>query len=482
VAMLEPGDLQMIEFIKKKAGLKVLPRLTSQESIKNVLRQYQKSLQAEFGELIEKEAKIISVPEQGEEEMAKEDLEKAAEELPIVKIVDTLLKHAILQKASDIHIEPLEKEVVVRYRIDGILHDAMVLPQQVQAGIVARIKVLANLKLDEHRLPQDGRFKVETEEYKISFRVSILPVYNGEKIVMRLLSEDSKGMTLETLGFRGEALERITRNIRKANGMILVTGPTGSGKTTTLYTVMDILNTPEVNISTIEDPIEYRMPRINQTQVNPKIGLTFANGLRSLVRQDPDIIMVGEIRDTETASLAVNAALTGHLVLSTLHTNSAAASFARLIDMKVEPFLISSTTNCVIAQRLVRRLHPDAREKYKLTSDQIKSLGEQFNLEEILKILRQEKIIGPKDDWGDIEFFKPKPTADCPDGYKGRIGIYEVFEVTETMKQMIVGRATASEIETQAKKEGMITMLQDGFIIAAQGQTTIEEILRVTKE
>lgn len=482
VAMLEPGDLQMIEFIKKKAGLKILPRLTSQESIKNVLRQYQKSLQAEFGELIEKEARIISVPEEGQEELAKEDLEKAAEELPIVKIVDTLLKHAILQKASDIHIEPMEKEVVVRYRIDGILHDTMVLPSQVQAGIVARIKVLSNLKLDEHRLPQDGRFKIETEEYKISFRVSILPVYNGEKIVMRLLSEDAKGMTLEILGFRGEGLERISRNIKKANGMILVTGPTGSGKTTTLYTMMDILNTSEVNISTIEDPIEYRMPRINQTQVNPKIGLTFANGLRSLVRQDPDIIMVGEIRDTETAGLAVNAALTGHLVLSTLHTNSAAGAFVRLIDMKVEPFLISSTANCVIAQRLVRKLIPDSKEKYKLSPEEIKSLSDQFNLEEILKIMRQEKIIGPKDDWSDIEFYRQRGTADCPDGYKGRIGIYEVLEVTETIKQMIVGRSTSGEIEIQAKKEGMITMLQNGFILAVQGETTIEEILRVTKE
>ncbi len=486
VAMLSPDDLQTIEFIQKKAGLKILARLTSKESIKNVLKQYQKSLQAEFGELIEKESKMIAVPEtpagEGGEDLAKEDLEKAAQELPTVKIVDTLLKHAILQKASDIHIEPLEKEVLVRYRIDGILHDAMVLPANVQAGIVARIKVLANLKLDEHRLPQDGRFKIETDEYKISFRVSILPVYGGEKIVMRLLPEDSKGMTLETLGFHGEGLERIHRNIKKPNGMLLVTGPTGSGKTTTLYTVMDIINTREVNISTVEDPIEYRMPRINQTQVNPKIGLTFANGLRSLVRQDPDIIMVGEIRDTETASLAVNAALTGHLVLSTLHTNSAAGSFPRLIDMKVEPFLISSTTNCIVAQRLVRVLHPEHKEKYKLSPAEIKSLAAQFDMDEILEILRKEKLVGAKDDWGDIEFYKPKPSADCPDGYRSRVGIHEVLDVTETIKQMVISRATSDQIEAQAKKEGMITMLQDGFIKAVQGQTTIEEILRVTKE
>ncbi|MBI4709031.1 MAG: Flp pilus assembly complex ATPase component TadA [Candidatus Portnoybacteria bacterium] len=482
VAMLDPNDLQTIEFIKKKAGLKIMPRLTSQESIKFVLKQYQKSLEAEFGELIDKEAKTISVIRDVADETAKEDLEKAAQDLPIVNIIDSLLKHAILQKASDIHIEPSEKEVIVRYRIDGILHDTMVLPKQVEPGIVARIKVLANLKLDEHRLPQDGRFKVETEEYKFSFRVSILPVYNGEKIVMRLLPEDSKGLTLETLGFHGEALEKMHGAIKKPNGMVLVTGPTGSGKTTTLYTVMDIINTPEVNISTVEDPIEFRMPRINQTQVNPKIGLTFANGLRSLVRQDPDIIMVGEIRDVETASLAVNAALTGHLVLSTLHTNSAAGALPRLIDMKVEPFLIASTTNCIIAQRLVRLLHPEAREKYNLSEAEVKSLGEQFNLEEILGIMRKEKVVKEKDDWSDIDFYKPKQTGDFPSGYKGRIGIYELLEVTEPIKSLIISRATSDQIEDQAKKEGMITMLQDGFIKAAQGLTSIEEILRVTKE
>jgi len=289
VAMLDPEDLETIEFIKKKSNLKILPRLTTPEGVKNALKQYQKTLEAEFSELLREDIDIVPVTEEGYME-SKEELEKAAEQLPIIKIVDTLLKHAILQQASDIHIEPTDKDIVVRYRIDGILHDMMVLPKKTHSGIVARIKILSNLKLDEHRLPQDGRFKVETSDYKISFRVSILPIYDGEKIVLRLLSEDAVGQTLESLGFSGNGLELVHRQIKKPNGMILVTGPTGCGKTTTLYTIMDIINEPGVNISTIEDPIEYRMPRINQTQVNPKIGLTFANGLRSLVRQDPDII------------------------------------------------------------------------------------------------------------------------------------------------------------------------------------------------
>jgi len=403
---------------------------------------------------------------------------KAAEELPIIKIVDTLLKHAILQKASDIHIEPTEKEVIVRYRIDGILHDAMTLPKTAAAGIVARIKVLSNLKLDEHRLPQDGRFKIETEDYKYSVRVSVLPVFNGEKIVMRLLPESTKALTLEGLGFRGEALERVQENLRKPVGMILVTGPTGSGKTTTLYTMMEILNTPSVNISTIEDPIEYQMPRINQTQVNPKIGLTFANGLRALVRQDPDIIMVGEIRDTETARLAVNAALTGHLVLSTLHTNDAAGAIPRLIDMGVEPFLIASTLQVIIGQRLVRRLCQE-KERYKLAQAEIKEIKKYCDLDRILKILKEEKIVKPKAKVKDIEFCRPKETKGCPEGYSGRIGIYEVLAVTETVKDLIVKRIPSEKISIQTKKEGMRTMVEDGFIKAAQGITSIEEVLRV---
>ena len=481
VAMLDPEDLQTVEFIKKTTPLKILPRLTTQESIKNILRQYQKTLEAEFGDIIKKESGVIAPAKEGEMVEEKAELQRMAEELPVIRIVETLIKHAILQRASDIHIEPMEKEVVVRYRIDGILRDAMTLPKISAPGIVARIKVLSNLKLDEHRLPQDGRFKVETEEYKYSIRVSVLPIFDGEKIVMRLLSETSKALTLEEIGLRDDALEKVQDNLRKPVGMVLVTGPTGSGKTTTLYSMMEILNVPGVNVSTVEDPVEYRMPRVNQTQVNSKIGLTFSSGLRSLVRQDPDILMVGEIRDNETAGLAINAALTGHMVLSTLHTNTAAGAVPRLIDMKVEPFLISSTLNCILAQRLVRKLCPE-KEKYYLKEAEIRNLTRYCNLNRILEILQEEKLIKPKQPLSKIPFYKPKPTKDSPEGYKGRVGIFEVLPVTETIKDLIVKQATSDHIQSQAQKEGMRTMTEDGFVKAAQGITSIEEILRVIIE
>ncbi|OGZ17564.1 MAG: hypothetical protein A2V72_01475 [Candidatus Nealsonbacteria bacterium RBG_13_37_56] len=481
VAMLDPEDLRTIEFIKKKADLKILPRLTTVESIKSALMQYQKTLEAEFGDIIKKESGDIK--QVREERIIKkgEDLRKAAEELPIIRIVDTLLKHAILQRSSDIHIEPGEKEVVVRYRIDGILRDAMVLPKMVSSGIIARVKVLSNLKLDEHRLPQDGRFKIETGEYKYSIRVSILPVFNGEKIVMRLLPETSHSFTLESLGLRGEVLEKVQYNLKKPVGMILITGPTGSGKTTTLYAMMDILNTPEVNISTVEDPIEYRMPRINQTQVNAKIGLTFASGLRSLVRQDPDIIMVGEIRDKETTGLAINAALTGHLVLSTLHTTNAAGAMPRLIDMKAEPFLISSTLNIIIGQRLVRKLCTSSK-KYTLRDSDLNNFSKYCDLQKVLKVLKEEKVVKPNDNFRTIPFYKAVPSKGSPDGYKGRIGIFEVLPITETIKELIIKRAATSQIQRQAELEGMKTMVEDGFVKAAQGITSVEEVLRVVTE
>lgn len=481
VAMLDVDDLSAIDFIKKKVSLKILPRLTDVDSIKSVIIQYQKSLKAEFGDIIQKESSTLkTIAEESGEPATAEDLKKIAEDLPVIRIVDTLLKHAILQDASDIHIEPMEEQLLVRYRIDGLLHDAMVLPKNAESSITARIKVLSSLKLDEKRLPQDGRFKIEMNNEKVSFRVSILPTYYGEKTVMRLLRENVSGFTLEYLSFHGEGLERIHNASKLTTGMILTTGPTGSGKTTTLYTILDILNQPDVNISTIEDPVEYQMKRINQTQVKAEIGFTFASGLRTLVRQDPDIIMVGEIRDNETASLAVNASLTGHLVLSTLHTNSAAGAIPRLRDMKIEPFLLVSTINIIIAQRLVRKLS-DKKEKYFLSKDELTALGKTVDLDRVMKVLKEEKIIKENDDWSKVPFYKPVTSKD-DDGYKSRIGIHEVLKVTQTIKELIIRDATAGEIEAQAKKEGMSTMLEDGIYNAVAGNTTIEEVLRVVSE
>jgi type IV pilus assembly protein PilB len=482
VAMLDTDDFAAIDFIKKKTGLKIIPRLTSPESIKSVLLLYQRSLKAEFGDIIEKESSAIKMlqDESGDEPVTETELKKLAEDLPVVRIIDTLLKHAIIQNASDIHIEPTEREVVVRYRIDGILHDTMILPKRIASSIVARVKVLSSLRLDEKRLPQDGRFKVETEADKVSFRVSVLPTYYGEKIVMRLLRENVSGFTLEVIGFHGKALERIYSATKQKTGMILTTGPTGSGKSTTLYTVLDILNTPDVNISTIEDPIEYQMRRINQTQVKPEIGFTFASGLRSLMRQDPDIIMVGEIRDNETVSLAVNASLTGHLVLSTLHTNSAAGAIPRMLDMKVEPFLLVSTVNVVIGQRLVRRLCNKTR--YVLSKSEFASLAKKVDMERILTALKEEKVVRPADTWETISFYKPEKSDECPDGYGGRVGLYEVFQMSSAIKDIILKNGTSDEIEVQARKEGMMTMLEDGIFKAVQGLTTLEEVFRVVSE
>lgn len=481
VAMLDVNDLSAIDFIKKKVNLKILPRLTDTDSIKEALVQYQKSLKAEFGDLIQKEtASLRLISENKGEPTSEADLKKIAEDLPVVRIVDTLIKHAILQNASDIHIEPMEEQVLIRYRIDGLLHDAMILPKQAGPSVSARIKVLSNLKLDEKRLPQDGRFKVDMNNEKVSFRVSILPTYYGEKIVMRLLRESISGFTLEYLNFHGEGLESIHEALKQTTGMILMTGPTGSGKTTTLYTMLDILNTPDVNISTIEDPIEYQMPRINQTQVKPEIGFSFPQGIRTLVRQDPDIIMVGEIRDNETAGLAINAALTGHLVLSTLHTNSAAGAIPRLLDMKVESFLLVSTLNIVIGQRLVRRL-TDSRQEYKLNKDELSQLRKIVDLDRVLDALKSEKIVKQGDSWDKISFWKPVPGVD-DDGFKSRVGIHEVLRLDQSIKDLIMKNATSDEIEEQAKKNGMLTMLEDGIFKCVQGLTTIEEVLRVITE
>lgn len=487
VAMLDVDDLSVIDFIKKKVGLKILPRMTSSDSIKEALTQYKKSLQADFEDIIKKESSAIKSFSLGNkvndsvEEKSEKELKEMAEDLPIIKIVDTLISHAIIQGASDIHIEPGEGSLIVRYRIDGLLHDAMILPKDTAPGIVARIKVLSNLKLDEKRLPQDGRFKISNDQGRVSFRVSTLPTYYGEKTVIRILRENSKGFNLESLGFHGEALERVHNGLKKRDGMLLATGPTGSGKTTTLYTMLDILNTTNVNISTVEDPIEYQMPRINQTQTKAEIGLTFANGLRTLLRQDPDIIMVGEIRDRETAGLAINAALTGHLVLSTIHTNSAAGAIPRMIDMGVESFLITSTVKTIIAQRLVRRL-TETKEKYFLSEGEKKELSKIVDLDRVLKQLKEEKIVAEDATWSKIPFYKPKGDKENESGYKGRVGLHEVLEVSPAIREMILKGSTNDEIEEKAKEEGMMTMLEDGVFLSVQGVTSTEEVLRVISD
>ncbi len=482
VAMLDTADLPAIDFIKKKAGLKIYPRLTDTESMRDCLRQYQKTLKDEFGDIIMKETSALKViANETGEEASEEDLKKMAEDLPVVRIVDTLLRHAIIQGASDIHIEPQETEVLVRYRIDGILHDAMTLPKHAASTLVARLKVLSNLKLDQKRLPQDGRFKMEMDGQKVSFRVSVLPIFYGEKIVMRLLRETRSGFNLEGIGFHGSTLERLHDAMKQTTGIILVTGPTGSGKTTTLYTVLDLLNTPEVNVSTIEDPIEYQMPRINQTQVKPEIGFTFAAGLRSLMRQDPDIIMIGEIRDEETASLAINAALTGHMVLATVHTNSAAGTLARLMDMGMESFLLVSTLKVAVGQRLVRKLG-ESKEAYTLTANEKADIGKHADLDRILATMKEEGVIKENATWNNIPFYHPKVVSEHDDGYKGRAGIHEVLPMTSTIKEIVMASGTSDAIEAQARKEGMLTMLEDGIYKAARGVTSIEEVLRVINE
>lgn len=480
LGMVDPDDLESRDAIRKKTGLQVIPFLISNSSLEYGLKQYHTSLEAEF-------AKIVSEQDQSDalgSSNVIEKLKEMAEEIPVVRVVDTLLEYAIFEKASDIHIEPEEKEVMVRYRIDGVLHDVMTLPKVIQPALIARVKVLSNLKIDEHRLPQDGRFKIQKNNYNISFRVSSIPVFDGEKIVMRLLDESTKAMTLEELGFIHRNFETIMRNVKKPHGALLVTGPTGSGKSTTLYTLLSMLNTKGVNISTVEDPIEYRIEGVNQTQVNPKIGLTFAMGLRALLRQDPNIIMIGEIRDVETAEEAVHAALTGHIVLSTLHTNNASGALPRLLDIGVEPYLIASTVNAVVGQRLTRQICPDCREEYKMDKIFEDNLMKDYNVPALLNVMKREKFI--KDDirsLTELTFYKGRGCQKCGNtGYVGRKGIFEVLEVTNAIADLILKRSPTSQIEQKAVEEGMVLMWQDGFIKCIQGRTTIDEVLRVSKE
>ncbi len=475
VAALDPEDLQTIEFLKHKTNLDVQVHVTTPTALREIIKQYKRSLKAEFEDI----AKATPIGDETDQQKLRE----LAQDLPVVRIVESLLEHAVFEGASDIHIEPTEQDLAVRYRVDGILRNVMTLPKNAQAGIVARIKVLSNLKLDEHRLPQDGRMKISGPSYKYSVRVSTLPVMDGEKIVMRLLSETAQALSLEQLGFNDKHLEAVKRNIAKPHGIIFVTGPTGSGKTTTLYSILSLRNTPGVNISTIEDPVEYRMNGVNQSQVNPKIGFTFAIGLRTLLRQDPNIIMVGEIRDGETAEIATNAAMTGHLVFATLHTNDSVTSLPRLVDMGVPRFLVAFTCNMIIAQRLVRKVCKECKQPYKISKAQLKELSDLYDIPKVTAAMQHDGFLEKGMTLDKVDFYRGAGCKQCGDeGYKGRVGIYEVLEVSKPLQDLIAKNASNAEIIAQAEQEGMIGIVEDGFSKAIKGVTSLEEIMRVTKE
>ncbi len=461
LAMADPKDLQMIRLIEKKTGVNAIPYYATPYDIEGAIEGYRSEMMKKMKESSAK----------AEEEVKKKKGKEEFDEERIIEMVKDILIYAYQNDASDIHIEPREKSLLVRYRIDGILHDVLNLKKIFQEPIITRIKVLSKLRTDEHFAAQDGRFSENLDGEKVDMRVSVMPITQGEKVVIRLLSEKGRELDLESLGFSKDDLKKTQKAIDNPYGMILATGPTGYGKTTTMYAVLKILNKRTVNISTIEDPIEYDIEGVNQVQVNKRTGITFSKGLRSLVRQDPDIIMVGEIRDEETAAIAVNAAMTGHLVLSTLHTNNAATTLPRLIDMKIEPFLIASTVNIIIAQRLVRRICPRCISSYEAArADLVESLSEEI----VKKYFKNKKT---------ITLYKGQGCELCShSGYKGRVGIFEVLEVTESIKQLIMRRANAGEIEQRAIEEGMDTMFEDGMEKVVTGTTTIEEVLRVIKE
>ncbi len=477
VGMLNPEDVeawQALKFIAHKNHLSPRVYLISQYDFRNILKQYtslkgevRKAL-IELEEELKKEKVILKKPE------GREAVEKIAEEAPITRVVATILNHAIEERASDIHIEGTEKSLKIRFRVDGILHTGLILPRKIHSAIISRIKILANLKIDETRKPQDGRFFTIVGKKKIDFRVSTFPTYSGEKVVMRILDPTVGLRSLAELGIRGKSLLALKEAIKRPYGLILITGPTGSGKTTTLYSILNILNKEDVNIVSLEDPIEYYIEGINQSQVRPEIGYTFATGLRHVLRQDPDKIMVGEIRDSETAALAIHAALTGHLVLSTLHTNNALGIIPRLIDMGVDPYLIPPTIALAMAQRLVKRLCPASKELI-IPSDRIQQIIDKES-EDIKK--KEPKALASEP----YKLYRPKPSKTCPKGTKGRIAIYEALSMTPQLEKIILKDPSEASIKEEAERQGMITMLQDGLIKASKGIISLEEVVEAVEE
>lgn len=490
LAMEDPDDVQALNFIQKEIGYNIKVFLATKNNILDCLENYRGNITDELDE-------VVSIQSGAESDSQNVSEEEISENSPIAQTVNLLLEYAIKSGASDIHIEPREDFVQVRYRIDGVLKEVNKLPRNVQGALVSRIKILSNLKIDERRVPQDGRFKIKVSGKQYALRVSTLPIADGEKIVMRILDESNQAVALDSLGYWGLSLSTLKDAMAQPNGMILVTGPTGSGKSTSLFSVLSELNTPDVNISTIEDPVEYKIPGVNQTQTNSKAGMTFASGLRALLRQDPNIIMVGEIRDGETANLGVQAALTGHLVFSTLHTNNAATCLPRLLDMGIEPFLIASTVKAVIGQRLVRRLCMHCRQQYVPDAGELAYIVQMFNLKQgsmqRLHALEQQAAadkIGGNTPLGSTDvtiqyLWRPSPEGcdECGhNGFKGRVGIYEVLGISIPIQKMITANATSNEIQQQAITEGMVTMQTDGFVKSLRGVTTLEEVLRATRE
>lgn len=465
LAMSDPLDLSAIEFIEQKTGLHIKPQAAVPKQIEDFLQtRYATTLTQEVT------AAMKDVTPQKSEVGSFERVKGGfIREEKIAQIVSQILDFAIKSRASDVHIEPEERSTRVRYRIDGILQEKLTIPRELHDSLISRIKILSGMKIDEKRIPQDGRFNFKGSSAEVDLRISSLPTTWGEKIVMRLLKKSGGVPDLPELGLRGRGLKNLQDSILRPHGIILICGPTGSGKTTTLYSVISKLNTSKVNIVTLEDPIEYKIPGVNQVQVNPTAGLTFASGLRSFLRQDPNIILVGEIRDRETADLAIQASLTGHLVFSTLHTNNASGALPRLLDMGAEPYLLASSMTCIVAQRVVRRIHDDCREAYtpdpKLVQDVQQELGQLWKPQ------------------GGVSFYKGKGDPDCDNsGYYGRVGIFEVLPVTEKIGKLILERASAAEIDAKGKEEGMISLKQDGYLKVVEGITTVEEILRVAQE
>lgn len=491
LAMEDPDDILAVNFLEKEIGENTRIYIATHENILSALENYRGDVDAELKQ-------VIDIQREDQDEGQEVAAAEIAEDSPIAQTVNLLLEYAIKSGASDIHIEPREEFVQVRYRIDGVLKEVNRLPRNVLGALVSRIKILSNLKIDERRVPQDGRFKIRVGGKQYAMRVSTLPITDGEKIVMRVLDESNRTVTLKELGYWGHSIDTMNEAVVQPNGMILVTGPTGSGKSTSLFSVLSMLNTPDVNISTIEDPVEYKIPGVNQTQTNAKAGMTFANGLRALLRQDPNVIMVGEIRDGETANLGVQAALTGHLVFSTLHTNNAATCLPRLLDMEIEPFLIASTVKAIVGQRLVRRLAHKSRVQYTPTEEEKLAVLKLFNLKEgepFARIHELEKKAAEAgiggdaplstDENGIVSLWKANPEDNddgAHGGFKGRVGIYEVLGTSLQIQKLIMAGATANEIQDQAISEGMMTMQLDGVIKALRGETTVEEVLRVTRE